>query len=147
MATILSLVNLLCRLVLATIFLIAGIPKILGLQEFAGIIGAYGLLPDYLLYPAAVIVASLEVVAAIGLLMNKKFAVHLTLVLLGLFIGVLSYGLVMGLDIDCGCFAREDPEFKAFSSLKWALVKDIFLLVPLIYLYFQETFNRRIMGN
>lgn len=147
MPTISSQLDLLCRWILAAIFLYAGLPKLFELQEFAGIIEAYGLLPENLLYPTAFIVASLEVVAAIGLLLNKKFALHLTLVLLGLFIGVLSYGLVMGLDIDCGCFAQDDPEFKAFSGLKWALVRDFLLLVPLVYLYFQKTFNRIITRN
>ncbi|GEM_PF-362650 len=131
--------DLLCRWLLAIIFLYAGIPKLLGLHDFAGVVNAYGLLPEVLAYPVAAIVASMEVVVAAGLVLKKKFALHLTLVLLSIFIGVLIYGIVMGLDIDCGCFAQDDPEFKAFSSLKIALIRDLILLVPLMYLYLQST--------
>lgn len=123
------------RWLLALVFLYAGIPKLLSIDEFAGIIGAYGLLPEVMLVPAAFTIAFLEIVAAAGLLLRKNSALVLTTVLMGLFIGVLSYAIWLGLDIDCGCFGKNDPEYRAFSGLKMALLRDLFLLPPLVFLY------------
>ncbi len=142
MSSIYTRLELLCRWLLAIIFLVAGISKLLDLREFAGVIDAYGLLPESLVYPSAFIISSMEVVAAIGLLLNKKFALHITAILLCAFIGVLTYGIVLGLDIDCGCFSQTDPEFRAFSGLKTALVKDFVLLIPLVYLYLQSSLQK-----
>jgi hypothetical protein len=50
-----------------------------------------------------------------------------------LFIGVLSYGLYAGLDIDCGCFGPEDPEHLAFSGLRTALLRDFLFCIPVLY--------------
>ncbi len=55
--------------------------------------------------------------------------------LLLLFIGVLSYAIRLGLDIDCGCFGPEDPEHRAFAGLKLALFRDFLLFIPVLYLF------------
>jgi len=135
MSKIYQLMEWSCRWLLALVFVYAGIPKLLSIDEFAGIIGAYGLLPQVLLVPAALTIAILEIVAAAGLLLRKTSALVLATVLMGLFIGVLSYAIWLGLDIDCGCFGKNDPEYRAFSGLKMALLRDLFLLPPLVFLY------------
>ena len=142
MSSVYIRLELLCRWLLAIIFLVAGVPKLADLKEFAGIIDAYGLLPESLVYPSAFVIASMEVVAAVGLVFKRKFGLHLTAILLCIFIGVLTYGIVLGLDIDCGCFSQTDPEFRAFSGLKTALIRDIVLLVPLVYLYLQSSLQK-----
>jgi len=48
---------------------------------------------------------------------------------------VLGYGLWLEIDIDCGCFGKDDPEHKFFSNLKIASLRDLFLLLPVAYLY------------
>jgi hypothetical protein len=55
--------------------------------------------------------------------------------LLLLFIGVLSYAVWLGLDIDCGCFGPEDPEHRAFAGLRMALFRDVLLSIPVLYLF------------
>ncbi len=142
MSSVYTRLDLLCRWLLAIIFLVAGVPKLVDLKEFAGIIDAYGLLPESLVYPSAFVVASMEVVAAAGLVFKRKFGLHLTAILLCIFIGVLTYAIVLGLDIDCGCFSQTDPEFRAFSGLKTALIRDFVLLVPLVYLYLQSSLQK-----
>jgi uncharacterized membrane protein YphA (DoxX/SURF4 family) len=132
-----------CRLLLASVFLFAGIPKLLDLGTFAGIIEAYGLVPEPLLLPVAVIVAAGEVVGAIGLLLGRRYAPYLLAVLLLLFILVLAYGIRLGLDIDCGCFSADDPEHQAFSGLRTALIRDIFLSVPLCWLLWQAARQKK----
>lgn len=62
--------------------------------------------------------------------------------LLLLFIGVLAYGLWLGLDIDCGCFGKNESEHKFFSNLRVAFIRDLFLL-PVAYLYWQGWLNRQ----
>jgi hypothetical protein len=55
------------------------------------------------------------------------------------FIAVLGYGIVLGLDVDCGCFGPDDPE-QAYHGLWSALIRDLGLLVPVLYLFW---FQRR----
>lgn len=121
------------RWLLAGTFLYAGLPKLLDPVLFAQVIAAYGLLPHFLLLPAAIVLPLTELLTALLLLMNRKAGLWLTAVLMVIFIGVLSYGIHLGLDIDCGCFSPEDPEHTAFSGLRTALVRDLLLLVPLTY--------------
>jgi hypothetical protein len=77
-----------------------------------------------------------ELFAGIGLFLDIRGSLASITLLLLLFIFILSYGLWIGLDIDCGCFGPEDPKSKAFHSLSSALVKDLFLILGIIYLYF-----------
>lgn len=121
------------RWLLAGIFLYAGLPKLLDPLLFANVIAAYGLLPQFLLLPAAIVLPLAEVLAALLLVQKRKAGLWLTAALMVIFIGVLSYGIHLGLDIDCGCFSPEDPEHAAFSGLRTALVRDLLLLVPLAY--------------
>lgn len=121
------------RWLLAGVFLYAGLPKILHPELFAEIIGAYGLLPHWLLLPAAIVLPWAELLAALLLIRNRREGLWLTSLLMVCFILVLSYGISMGLDIDCGCFSPEDPEHTAFSGLRTALFRDVLLLLPLTY--------------
>jgi len=121
------------RWLFAGIFLYAGFPKLIDPVLFAKVIAAYGLLPKVLLLPTAILLPLTELLAALLLFMNKKAGLWLTAGLMAIFIGVLSYGIHLGLDIDCGCFSPEDPEHTAFSGLRSARVRDFWLLVPLGY--------------
>jgi uncharacterized membrane protein len=123
----------LSRWLLAAVFLFAAVPKILAPTTFAETIGAYGLLPEVALWPAAIVLSYGECLAALGLLFGRRWALVVTALFLLLFIGVLSYGIYLGLDIDCGCFGPDDPEHAAFSGLRTALVRDVLLLFPLCY--------------
>ena len=120
------------RWFLAGIFLFAGVPKIFSPGEFASIIEAYGLVPEFLLLPAAIILPLLEIVAAVQLIRGKRSGLWLSAILMIVFISVLTYGIIIGLDIDCGCFGPEDIEHKAFSSLKTSLLRDVLLCIPLV---------------
>jgi hypothetical protein len=130
-----SLLELVSRWLLATVFFGASIPKILSPNAFAEVIGAYGLVPEAILFPVALAICWGEFFTAVGLLLKKKWALIATLVFMLVFIGVLSYGIYLGLDIDCGCFGPEDPEHKAFSGLRLALVRDLMLMVPLLFAF------------
>jgi len=123
----------LSRWLLAGIMLAAAIPKLLSLGSFAEIIEAYGLIPEILTLPAAISLVIMELLAAFLLIRGKSSGLWLTVILMTIFIAVLSYGIWLGLDIDCGCFGPEDAEHKAFSGLRTALVRDLILFLPIVY--------------
>jgi len=127
---LLRLVSWLSRLLLAAVFIYGGVPKLFSPNDFAVIISAYGLLPDPLVLPAAFLLPLLEIIIAIGLLLDNRWAVAAALILLLFFIAVLSYGMSIGLDIDCGCFGLEDPEYGEMSGLAEARFRDLLFLIP-----------------
>lgn len=126
--------EILSRLILASVFVVAAVPKLFEPVQFAQVIAQYGLIPDSLILLTAVLLPVAELAAAITLLVKKDIGLWLTGLLYALFIGVLLYGISLGLDIDCGCFGEEDPEHRAFSGLRTALVRDLLLLIPFSYL-------------
>lgn len=131
------------RLIIALPFFYAGITKIFDPKSFAVVIGGYGLLPEFLVLPAAIALPALEIIAAAGLLLNIRICLYAVAVLLLFFIGVLGYGIQLGLDVDCGCFGPDDPE-QAYHGLRGALFRDIGLLVPILYLFwFQWWMGRK----
>jgi len=133
-----------CIWLLAAVFLSAAVPKLIDVEAFISIIDTYGILPDRWLFPVAVTIILLEFAGGLGIFLKRGRLVFLTLILclLLVFIGVLSYGLWLGLDIDCGCFGTAEPEYKFFSNLKIALVRDLFLLLPVFYLYWHARLNK-----
>ena len=120
---------------LGAVFIYAGSGKLLEPKAFAVLIEAYGILPDSLLLPAAVALPALELAAGIGLLFDIKASLSIIAALLGLFIAFLSYGIWMGLDVDCGCFGPEDPEGQAFQGLRPSLYRDLVMLAGVFLLY------------
>jgi len=140
-----------CALFLAGVYLYGGIPKLFNINAFSEVVSAYGIVPDSMVVFTAVILPSVEVVTAVGLLLNKKWAQISALLLLLLFISILSYGIYLGLDIDCGCFGPEDPEHLAFSGLRTAVIRDLVFLIPACFLlvvdnsWINNLFKRRIV--
>lgn len=120
---------------LGLIFLYAGVPKLINWHDFALIVNSYAIVPENLAIPTAVCIAVLEVIAAIALLCGRMEGLWGISALLLLFIGVLSYAIWQGLDIDCGCFGPEDPEHRAFSGIRTALWRDFLLCIPVLYLF------------
>ncbi|SDZ79525.1 Methylamine utilisation protein MauE [Desulfuromusa kysingii] len=132
----------LLKLVLVIVFLWSGISKAIHPLQFAEIIGAYGLLPEVLIFPVAISLISLEIIAAIGLIFDKRGSLSLITLMMILFMGILIYGITLGLDIDCGCFGPEDPEAEAFHNLRGALYRDFSLMFAIVYLYLWRFTNR-----
>ncbi len=133
------------RGILAAVFFYAGITKIGDPDSLAEVIASYGLLPEILLYPMAVILPFLEIFAASGLVFNIRGGLEATCCLLLLFLFVVGYGLGLGLNIDCGCFEGSSFEHAFLNGLQGALIKDLLLLLPLSYLFWQR-WKRKING-
>lgn len=99
-----------CRIAIAAVFLLAAIPKLLDPLDFAKAIANYRVtLPaigqDYI-YPVAIVLPALEAIVAIGLLSSKwkRTASVIAGALLLMFIVLISQAVARGLNIDCGCF-------------------------------------------
>ncbi len=124
-----------CRLILVVVFLWSGVSKAFHPINFATVIDAYGLLPEMMIVPVAYLLIFVEILAAIGLLLEKRGALSLIALMTLAFIAILSFGIYLGLDIDCGCFGPNDPEAVAFHDLRGALVRDLFLFIAIAYIY------------
>jgi hypothetical protein len=102
---------------------------------FALIIEAYGLIPETWVVPVAVGLPVLELLAGVGLLLDVPGSLALVTGLLVWFMAILGYGIILGLDVDCGCFSPEDPEATVFHGLRTAFYRDFLIMTGIIYLY------------
>jgi uncharacterized membrane protein len=128
----------LIRMTLSGVFIWSGITKFMAPKEFSVIIESYGLIPDTWVLQTAVFLSVLEVAAGFGLLLDIRGSLTVITGLLILFTAILSYGIWMGLNIDCGCFGPRDPESKAFHGLWPALIRDMFMMPAIFYLYYRR---------
>jgi putative oxidoreductase len=118
----------LARLILAAVFIYAGVVKIQNVVAFAGQVAAYQILPYAMNYLVAATLPYVEFLAGILLLLNVRVRPTL-LALTGLtlvFMVALVSVKLRGLDIDCGCF---DPGSGQNVTAGVALLRDVFLMV------------------
>ncbi len=123
------------RITLSALFLWSGISKLMSPESFGVIIDAYGIVPTHWVGPTSIGLPILEVVLAVGLLLDIRFSLAGIAALLALFMAILGYGIHLGLDVDCGCFGPEDPEAEAFHGLRTALYRDVAMGAAIVYLY------------
>lgn len=129
------------RIFLGGVFFLAGLLKTTDLEAFAEVINAFAVLPETLGIIAATLLCITELILGIGLILDIKGSLGGIMSLLLLFICVLGYAIHMGYDIDCGCFGPEDPETRAFSSIRTTLIRDGFMLAMGFYLYWWRIKN------
>ena len=120
---------------LGGIFIYAGSVKLLEPKTFAALIEAYGMVPESMSMTIAMVLPAIELAAGIGLLFDIEGSLSVIAGLVGLFIAILSYGVWMGLDVDCGCFGQEDPEAETFHGLKASLYHDLVMLGGIVFIY------------
>lgn len=89
---------------LALLFLYSGCVKLFRFPQFAQAVGEFGIVLDCLVEPTALVVCALELGLAYALWQQKSWSMLVAATLLVGFLGVLSYGVAIGLDIECGCF-------------------------------------------
>ena len=136
------------RLIMSSIFIVAGISKLMHLDIFVMIVEIYVLdspvpVPTSWLQPAAVFLAVLEVITGIGLLFDLPGFLSLLAGQLFFFIGILLYGIAIGLDVDCGCFIIDDPDKPIHSGLQSALIRDLLMTLTVFYLYWWRWQDKR----
>lgn len=89
---------------LGLLFLYSGSVKIFRLPQFAQSVGEFGIVLDGLVKPTAFMVCIVELGLAYVFWQQRSWAMLATATLLLGFVGVLLYGVAIGLDIECGCF-------------------------------------------
>lgn len=124
---------LLVRVVLGAVFIWSGSAKLVSPGAFADVISRYGLAPEALVPFLAIGLPVLELLAGGGLILDVKGSLAVIAGLLGMFIFVLWFGILKGLDIDCGCFSPE--ETAEHGSLGRALLRDMVMVLGVAYLY------------
>ncbi len=123
----------LIRGVIGALFIIAGVNKLADLEAFAYTIWEYDLLAEQYIDVVAYSLPVIEVLAGLGLLLNMRISLSAVTGMLLFFVGVLWWGILEGLAIDCGCFGGTGEASP--DSLKAALHRDLWMLAGCAYCY------------
>ncbi len=120
------------RIGVATVFVVAAVPKAGDLLSFAADIRNYQVFPERSLHVIAAIVPMLELVGAAALLSGHPRWVRAGGLLLGVltvaFIALIASVIVRGIDLQCGCFGKQ----AAADAVGWpTLWRDVALLVAI----------------
>lgn len=116
-------------LILAAVFIYAGVVKMLRPDLLLTDIQSYDLVPYRIAYLGALLLPPIEIVTGIGLLfrpLRKESAVILLLLMI-VFIAALISAWTRGLDISCGCFGKSDTA----ANYPWLIMRDIALILGL----------------
>ena len=122
------LLSLLLRLVIGNVFIFAGSLKLFDPAAFAWDIYQYGLVPRPLIDPIAVGLPVMEVAAGAGLVLNRRWSYGAVGGMLMLFMALLGYAIINGLNVDCGCFGSGEPGPK---GLRNAFLRDMLMVFGL----------------
>ena len=119
------------RIVLGSVFIYAAWSKLQDPAFFASAVDAYQMLPKPLVAFVAIVLPPAELIAGIVLILSKwqRESAFLILGMLAVFFIGLVQAKIRGLEIGCGCFGNEKNQ-----SVTAALVRDIFLVVPALWL-------------
>ncbi len=120
---------------LGLIFIFAGVSKLLDLESFAIIIESFEIIGETTSYYTAHVLSVIEVLTGIGLLIRVTPFIYITGGLLIIFSLVLSKGILMGLNIDCGCFGPFDPDFGSQGKLDHALYRNLIMIAGTGFLH------------
>lgn len=98
------------RVALGMVFIAASLDKAMHPQAFAKIIFNYQILPDYLVNLTAIILPWLEIVVGFLLIAGwyPMGTTALATFVLAVFFGALTFNLLRGLNVNCGCFSTSD---------------------------------------
>ncbi len=130
------------RFIVGVIFIYAAIGKIQNPGDFAAAIENYRILPPSLSHYAALLLPWIEIYCGLFLVLGffvRSSAVTLSF-LTAIFIMAISYALIMGIDINCGCFDNSALAQKVGFT---KIIEDIILLLMGLYIvkYPYESFS------
>lgn len=142
---IMPLFALIGRLILAWVFIRAGLPKVQDPVAFAASIDAFRMISGRLSLWVAVILPWLELSIGIGLLTPwlRRASGWIIAFLLGIFIALHSSAWIRGLNIDCGCFGEsaDSPDYH------WLILRNLALLSIAFFLLRIDSGNKKQAGR
>lgn len=124
-----SWIGLLARLVVGTVWVVAGALKLPDPAASVRAVRAYELLPETVVPTVGHLLPVLEVVVGACLvlgLMTRAAAALSTLLLLAFVVGIAA-AWARGLQIDCGCFGGGGADASATSAYPWDIARDLAL--------------------
>jgi uncharacterized membrane protein YphA (DoxX/SURF4 family) len=135
------LLALIARLVLAWVFISAGLPKVQDPVAFGVAIDGYRVISGSFTLWVAVMLPWLELIIGVGLLtpwLRRASAGMMTL-LLALFIILHASAWIRGLDISCGCFGEsaDSPDYH------WLILRNLALLLATIFILMTSLRNKK----
>jgi len=131
------------RVLLALVFLAAGILKAGASESFALALIPFTFLPEAALPFIAIALPLAEILAGLLLLLPRVFPLGawLVAILNVLFITVLTWALVNGIIVACNCFGAPDTPPSAALMVQ-AILRDIALLVVAIFIIWKARLER-----
>lgn len=140
-----ALLLLLARLVVAWVFISAGLPKVQDPIAFAASIDGFRIISGSLSLWTAVVLPWFEIIIGIGLLTPwlRRASASLIALLLGLFIALHASAWIRGLDINCGCFGEsvDSPDYH------WLILRNLALLVATLFILSNALRNKNPRKN
>lgn len=124
-------VQIIVRLIVAGLFVYAGVIKVINPDTFLTDIESYRLVPYHLAWVVAFYLPPLEILCGLGLLWPKT-RVSSTVILVGLmvvFVVAISVAWARGLDISCGCFGTSEGA----TNYPWLIIRDLLIIAGLIF--------------
>lgn len=123
-----------CRLILAVIFILSGIGKMMDLENSVKAVYNFQIMPDWAIEPLGYGLPFIELLCAIAILfgvLTRLSAAGLGAMSIAFFIGKVIVIFVQGRTIDCGCFGEL---MNTMASLTiWMDIPMLILCLILIY--------------
>jgi len=127
------------RVILGLIFVPAGLTKALDARSFLFTIQQLDLLPFPAILPVAIVVIVCEICFGLALLVGfrSRLAAALLAALLLSFVAVISFSMIHGKVVDCGCFGAMVSEPLGLG----VLLRDILLIAGCLWLIVRNNTN------
>ncbi len=121
------------QIALGLLFIVAAIPKLLDPPSFAHMIYNYRILPGGLVNLLALVLPWLELLCGVALVLGiwSRTAAGLVSLLLLVFIAALTFNLLRGNAIECGCFDVRDAGksvAERLGDMKLTVLRDVGML-------------------
>jgi putative oxidoreductase len=141
-----KIIQLICQIILGFIFVYAAVGKIIYPGIFENAIKSYSNVPVKFTKIFVYAIPFVELIFGIFLLVGyfvRTSAIILSSFLV-LFIILLIYAEIKGLNVDCGCFVKFSSESEIINKSNLELIiRDIMFLIPGIIIIFSKKTNGR----
>jgi uncharacterized membrane protein YphA (DoxX/SURF4 family) len=122
------------QILLGVVFIVAALPKVADPPSFAHMIYNYRMLPGPLVNAAGLFLPWFELLSGTALVLGlwRRTATVAIGALLGVFVLAISFNLLRGNPIDCGCFdvsAAGKSVEERFRDMWWVIARDLGMLV------------------